>query len=165
VGCDHFGLTTSGPVIPLPGCVEAGGSLAGNDISNSLASCRSCSAFGFGSCFLGTLVCLLGIASSWRFPRNRAAAHWFRRASFAQGEKRQVFSALVYPHDTTLSKGRVVRETTPGPSPFPLPRRMKRACANCHNGYAKFILTRIHAAELMGDPEYLGGYRDIKLTS
>jgi hypothetical protein len=33
----------AGPVIPLPGCVEDGGSLAGNDISNSSESSRSSS--------------------------------------------------------------------------------------------------------------------------
>jgi hypothetical protein len=36
----------------------------------------------------------------------------------------------------------------------------KAARGNCHNGYAKIALTMIDAAELMADPEFLGGYRD-----
>jgi hypothetical protein len=35
------------PVMPLPGSVAAGGSLAGNDISNSSESCRSSSFLDF----------------------------------------------------------------------------------------------------------------------
>jgi hypothetical protein len=42
-----LGVVTSGPVMPLPGWVADGGSLAGNDISNSLESCRSSSFFVF----------------------------------------------------------------------------------------------------------------------
>jgi len=45
------GLTTSGPVIPPPGSVDSGGSLAGNVISSSSVNSRSCSAFAFGDCF------------------------------------------------------------------------------------------------------------------
>jgi hypothetical protein len=42
-----LGVLTSGPVTPPPGWVADGGSLAGNDISNSLESCRSSSFFVF----------------------------------------------------------------------------------------------------------------------
>jgi hypothetical protein len=44
-------FSTSGPVIPPPGWVKDGGSLAGKDISNSFESSRSCSFFDFDFCF------------------------------------------------------------------------------------------------------------------
>jgi hypothetical protein len=43
------------PVTPLPGCVEAGGSLAGNVISNSMDRIRSCSSFDL-RCRLASLI-------------------------------------------------------------------------------------------------------------
>ena len=45
----------TGPVTPLPGCVEAGGSLAGNVISNSMDRIRSCSSFDL-RCRLASLI-------------------------------------------------------------------------------------------------------------
>src|SRR5579871_753696 len=42
----------SGPVMPLPGWVEAGGSLAGNDISSSFESCCSFCLLDFRSCLV-----------------------------------------------------------------------------------------------------------------
>jgi hypothetical protein len=61
-------LATSGPVMPLPGCVAANGSLAGNDISNSLESCWSSSVLDFRFClFLDLRSCsVLGTSSSNR---------------------------------------------------------------------------------------------------
>ena len=44
-------VLASGPLMPLPGWVAVGGSLAGNDISNSLESCRSSSFLDFRSSF------------------------------------------------------------------------------------------------------------------
>jgi hypothetical protein len=58
----YFDFATSGPVIPPPGSVDAGGSLAGKLNSNSLDSSRSCSAFDFGSRFFGCS-CLAILAS------------------------------------------------------------------------------------------------------
>ena len=56
----RFGFTTSAPVTPPPGCVEEGGSLAGNDVSNSSERTRSCSRLEGGSCFsLGSCVRLV----------------------------------------------------------------------------------------------------------
>ena len=45
----------TGPATPLPGCVEAGGSLAGNVISNSMDRIRSCSSFDL-RCRLASLI-------------------------------------------------------------------------------------------------------------
>jgi hypothetical protein len=58
----YFGFTASGPVMPLPGCVEAGGSLAGKVASSSLVNRRSWSRFDFGARFWGEPI--FGIASS-----------------------------------------------------------------------------------------------------
>jgi hypothetical protein len=90
-------FVTSGPVMPLPGWVAAGGSLAGNDSSSSLESCRSSSFLDFraSSSFLDSRFC--GVFGHHHLRWISKAARAIKRDALTNDRRVEPFGMSIVP--------------------------------------------------------------------